>query len=393
MLGVSPPNSYRRHKSTCGLYLGYMSDNPFGEMFNDLFAMMSKAGPDAWYSNAQQIALSVARGEDGDPNPAPAERQRLEELAPLIARHIEGLFAVPIAPQVETVTRTQLTQAALDQWKPLLEPGLAISNEALATSQLPQIAALAGTLGPLMTGFQMGSIAGHFSEQAWSLATLPLPRIDGLRRIAVNNVARFADEWSLDHQLVFTFALAQEMVASLVLSRDGTSDALRALLVDTVKESAALQGGLIHRIQEMMQDGDPQAMMANPEQVLGSMDSPGATPATDALNAAAGVLSAFIARSALTVTELMFGPSPALTEAYRRHCLTDAQGEAAASALFGIAPKSQWHERSNEFVAIITEQHGIATFDALLRVDGLPLASELTNPEAWYQRVTNSPLA
>ena len=370
-----------------------MSDNPFGEMFNDLFAMLSKAGPDAWYSNAQQIALSVARGEDGDPNPAPAERQRLEELAPLIARHIEGLFAVPIAPQVETVTRTQLTQAALDQWKPLLEPGLAISNEALATSQLPQIAALAGTLGPLMTGFQMGSIAGHFSEQAWSLATLPLPRIDGLRRIAVNNVARFADEWSLDHQLVFTFALAQEMVASLVLSRDGTSDALRALLVDTVKESAALQGGLIHRIQEMMQDGDPQAMMANPEQVLGSMDSPGATPATDALNAATGVLSAFIARSALTVTELMFGPSPALAEAYRRHCLTDAQGEAAASALFGIAPKSQWHERSNEFVAIITEQHGIATFDALLRVDGLPLASELTNPEAWYQRVTNSPLA
>lgn len=370
-----------------------MSDNPFGEMFNDLFAMMSKAGPDAWYSNAQQIALSVARGEDGDPNPEPAQRQRLEELAPLIARHIEGIFAVQVEPVVETVTRTQLTQAALNQWKPLLEPGLTISSQALATSEMPQIAALAGTLGPLMTGFQMGSIAGHFSEQAWSLATLPLPRTDGVRRIAINNVARFAEEWSLDLQAVFTFALAQEMVASLVLSRQGTSDALRALLVDTVKESAAQQGGLIHRIQEMMQESDPAALMANPEQMLGGLDAPGVTPATDALNAAAGVLSAFIEFTALRITELMFGPSPALAEAYRRHCLSDKQGEAAASALFGIAPRSTFHERANHFVSQVAEKHGIASFDALLRVDGLPLNAELDDPEIWYERVTHSPLA
>lgn len=370
-----------------------MTSNPFGEMFNDLFAMMGKAGPDAWYSNAQQIALSVARGEDGDPNPAPAERQRLEELAPLIARHIEGLFAVLVDPRVETVTRTQLTQAALEQWKPLLEPGLALSSEALATSEMPQIAALASTLGPMMTGFQMGSIAGHFSEQAWSLASLPLPRADAIRRIAVNNVARFADEWSLDHQAVFTFALAQEMVASLVLTRQGTSDALRALLVDTVRESAALQGGLIHRIQEMMQEGNPEELMANPESMLQGMAVPGATPATDALNAATGVLSAFIEFSALRITESMFGPSPALAEAYRRHCLSDAQAEAAASALFGIAPRSHWHEQANDFVDHIAKTHGIATFDALLRVDGLPLISELGAPEVWVERVTNSPLA
>ncbi|MEI6710523.1 MAG: zinc-dependent metalloprotease [Actinomycetota bacterium] len=370
-----------------------MSENPFGDMFNDLFAMMSKAGPDAWYSNAQQMALSVARGDDGDPNPAPAERQKLEELAPLIARHIEGIFAVQVEPHIECVTRTQLTQAALDQWKPLLEPGLAISSQALSNSDMPQIAALASTLGPLMIGFQMGSIAGHFSEQAWSLATLPLPRIDGVRRIAVNNVVRFVDEWSLDHQAVFTFALAQEMVASLVLSREGTSDALRALLVDTVRESAALQGGLIHRIQEMMQEGSPQELMANPEQMFEGMDAPEATPATDALNAAAGVLSAFIAFTALRITEMMFGPSNTLAEAYRRHCLSDAQGEAAASALFGIAPRSHFHEPSNDFVATIAEKHGIATFDALLRVDGLPLASELNDPEVWFERVTNSPLA
>jgi hypothetical protein len=29
----------------------------------------------------------------------------------------------------------------------------------------------------------------------------------------------------------------------------------------------------------------------------------------------------------------------------------------------------------------------------LLRVDGLPSATELVDPRAWYERVTNSPLA
>jgi hypothetical protein len=32
-------------------------------------------------------------------------------------------------------------------------------------------------------------------------------------------------------------------------------------------------------------------------------------------------------------------------------------------------------------------------FDVLLRVDGLPSNSELTDPESWYRRVSNSPLA
>jgi len=44
----------------------------------------------------------------------------------------------------------------------------------------------------LFSGFQMGSVAGHFSERAWSLAALPLPRVDAERQIVVNNLASFA---------------------------------------------------------------------------------------------------------------------------------------------------------------------------------------------------------
>ena len=49
-----------------------MSDNQlegFGGMFGDIFSMLGKQGPNAWFDTATQLALNIARGEDGDPNP------------------------------------------------------------------------------------------------------------------------------------------------------------------------------------------------------------------------------------------------------------------------------------------------------------------------------------
>ena len=59
----------------------------------------------------------------------------------------------------------------------------------------------------------MGSVAGHFSERAWSLAVLPLPAPRRRRLLVVNNLASFAEAWSLERDEVYVFALAQEFVA------------------------------------------------------------------------------------------------------------------------------------------------------------------------------------
>ena len=81
-------------------------------MFGDLFKMLGQQGPDAWFQTATQLALNVARGDDGDPNPQPSERQRLEEFAPLVGRHVDALFGVSSRPEVTAVNRTGLTLAA-----------------------------------------------------------------------------------------------------------------------------------------------------------------------------------------------------------------------------------------------------------------------------------------
>lgn len=376
-----------------------MSENPFEGMFGDIFNILGQQGPDAWFDTATQLALNIARGTDGDPNPQPIERQRLEELAPLVGRHVDALFGVASEPLITAVNRSTLTSAALTQWRPLIAPLVASPSAPSAPSDELEpdannmMAQMASTLGPLFTGFQMGSVAGHFSERAWSLAVLPLPREDGARLLVVNNLASFAEAWTLEHDEVYVFALAQEFVASLVLTQPGTSDALRALLFDAVREAAIAQGDLLTRLQSIVNPEDLTSFINNPEALLDGIEMPEETDATRAINAAASVLLAFFDAAAHEITEAILGPRPALVEAYRRHRHSDSRGEDAAAALFGISTQGTHHEQAHEFVANLQRAHTLRVFDALLRVDGLPSAAELTNPDAWYERVTNSPLA
>ena len=374
-----------------------MSDNPFNGMFGDLFKLLGQQGPNAWFDTATQLALSIARGADGDPNPEPIERQRLEELAPLVGRRVDALFGVSGGDAVTAVNRTALTLAALTQWRPLIEPTLAIASAAAPSNELdemnPMIAQLAASVGPLFTGFQLGSVAGHFSERAWSLAVLALPRHDAQRLLVVNNLKSFAEAWSLERDEVYVFALAQEFVASLVLTRQGTGDALRALLLDSIHEAASVQGDLLGRLQSMLGEGDLSTFLQDPDRLLDDIELPEETDATRAINAATGALLAFFEVAAHEITTAMLGPRPQLVEAYRRHRRSDARGEDAAAALFGIATQGLHHDEAHAFVEHLRDAHGLRVFDALLRVDGLPSADELHDPDAWWRRVTSSPLA
>ena len=374
-----------------------MTDNPFGGFFGDIFNALGQQGPNAWFETARTLALNVARQQDGDPNPEPAERLRIEQFAPLVARHVGTLLEVIVTSEIEAVNRTALTLAALDQWRPLVTPmleapipdlGSELGDEAGAT-----FGQLAATLGPLFTGFQLGSVAGHFSERAWSLAALPLPRDHDRRLLVVNNVAQFASEWSLLPDGPIVFALAREFIASVVLSQPGTGDALRVLLLEAVRDATAAQGDVLSRLTKLTNPEDLAALMNNPEALLEGLELSDETPATRSINAAAAVLRAVFDKMAFHVTESVLGPGAPLREAYRRHQMADARGEDAAAALFGIDNHGSFQAGADEFVDQIAERHGWEAFTALLRADGLPMELELANPFEWFERVSNSPLA
>jgi len=367
-----------------------------GNMFGDLFNMLGQQGPDAWFVNATQLALHVARGEDGDPNPLPAERQRLEELAPLVGRRVDALFGLAASYQVNAVNRSGLTAIALEQWRPLLAPLVQNTSSGLDLAQVEggaMLAQLASTLGPMFFGFQLGSVAGHFAERAWSLAALPLPRSTDQNTFVVNNLHTFADEWSLSREVLYTFALAREFVAGVVLNQPGTGDALRALLLDAVKEAASAQADIMTRLQGMINPENMASMMNDPERLLEGIARPEATEVTRAIDAATAALAAFFDAAAFSITEAMHGPQGALREAWQRYRRSDARGEDAAAALFSISLQGTHHDHAQEFVRVLVEAHGLEVFDAFLRVDGLPTAGELTEAQRWFERVTSSPLA
>lgn len=369
--------------------------DPMGGMFGDLFKLLGQQGPDAWFATATQLALTVARGDDGDPNPQPPQRQRLEELAPLVGRHVDALFEIASDYSVTGTNRTDLAMAALHQWKPLLEPltTVTIDSEGDPGDQAAMLRHMGAVMGPLFIGFQLGSVAGHFAERSWSLSALPLPRATREHLIVVNNLVTFADEWSLNRDVVFTFALAREFVATVVLTQAGTGDALRALVLDAVNEVAHLHGDVMGQLQGLMDPEQMAAMMRDPASLLDGVAVPTDSHATRAMNAATAALAQFFDAAALAITETMHGPQGVLREAWRRYRRTDARGEDTAAALFGVSLQGTHHDDADRFVHSLTSAHGLGVFGALLRVDGLPTEEELRDPEAWFARVTNSPLA
>ena len=66
-----------------------MSDNnPFGGMFGDIFSLLGQQGPDAWFTTATQLALNIARGEEGQGR----NREVIERDHDVIARSAQQLL-------------------------------------------------------------------------------------------------------------------------------------------------------------------------------------------------------------------------------------------------------------------------------------------------------------
>jgi uncharacterized protein (DUF2342 family) len=372
-----------------------VTDNPFGGVFGDLFKILGQQGPGAWFETARSLAITVARSDDGDPNPEPVARQRVEQFTPMVARHVGAIFSVAAPEGVETTNRTGLTMAALDQWRPIVAPmaEAPLSPEVADADPDAALAQFASALGPLFTGFQLGSVGGHFSDRAWSLAALPLPRDTHQRLLVVNNIAEFTTEWSLDADATTVFALARELTASVVLTQPGTGDALRALLRDSVQDSLAAQGDLMERITRIVTPENIAALVNDPDVLLDGLDAPEPTAATRAVDAAVATLRAVFDAVAFSITEQVMGPVPLLHEAYRRHLRADARGEDAAAALFGISMHGEHQNAADAFVVAVTADGGLGAFTPLLRADGLPDEDELADPARWRARVASSPLA
>lgn len=364
--------------------------SPFDGMFEDIFRLVGQQGPDAWWQTAQQLAMNVATTEGGDVNVDPLLRQRLDDLVDLVGRRLDELVGGGAAAPIAAVTRVQLVADTLAEWHPLISPD-AVTPELpaeLAGNEL--VSRLLSTMGPLFLGFQVGSAIGHFSADATSCAELPLPRLaDGKAHLHLAAVAAVTNELSLPLDSAIIFAAARELLSRWLLADTGLSLSVTALLADATRDALAVQGDLMSRLTDSLKGGDLSAL-SNPEELLAGIDASEPTAAMHRVSDVAEILYATLVEGALQVTESLVGPVNALRDFFRSPVSLNRASIGGAAGIFGLSMNVS--DAGWSFAEVVRDL-GADAFVALRRVDGAPLSSECTDVAAWWQRVSNSPLA
>lgn len=94
-------------------------------MLGDLLRLIPTGGPLQW-ELAYQLAMSVAAGDEADPNPDPMVRIRLEELSAIAELHVADVTGMVLGSggaklRLVPITRVEWARRSLDAWRPLLD--------------------------------------------------------------------------------------------------------------------------------------------------------------------------------------------------------------------------------------------------------------------------------
>jgi putative hydrolase len=377
-------------------------DNPIPGLLGDLLKVIGSGQGATWFDAARALALGVATDGAPEPNVDPLERIRLEELARVVELHVEEVTGVSLAGRPRSlvpVGRGTWAQRALEAWRPLLEPAVARLTEAPPTlladeDSLPEglgplLNQFASTMGPILVGLQFGSAAGHLARQALGQYALIVPWPPSSELLVVpENIAAFADDWSLNHDTTLLWVCCHELAAQLVLDRPGVTERLRELLDAAMAESLAAQQGLADRLGGAEGPDAFQQLMSDPEALLKDLLTPESRAVSERLSAVVAALGGYVDHATARIAEAITGASGPLAEAWYRHRAGDSQGRQAAAALFGFDAGRSQVDRGAAFVRGVLERAGEAGLTRLLEGGrALPTPAELDAPGLWLERL------
>jgi putative hydrolase len=246
-------------------------------------------------------------------------------------------------------------------------------------------------MAPAMAAMQVGSVVGHLARRSLGQYDLPLPRTPSDEiLVAVGNLQRFAEEWSLPLDDLQLWLCAHEMAFHAVLSRPQVASRLEGLVVahsklvrpDPRDLEGLLQGidpGSIPGLSQII--GDPS--------LLGDTDR-GPSPELEKVRAQLAALTAAIAGYAEYVTSVvaarLIGGHAPIGEAMRRRRVGRGEGERVAESLFGLHLDQEDLDRGAAFVQGVLDRSGDL---ARLWTDAehLPTPAEIDAPGLWLARL------
>jgi putative hydrolase len=377
--------------------------NPFEglPMFGDLARLFSRQGPVNW-DVARQTAAWLATDGQAEANVDPLERIRLEELVRVADLQVSAATGLDTSIaggilSILPVSRGDWALHSLEAYRPFLErlatslsaSGGGDDTPADPTTQL--LGDLGKMLGPVLLGMQSGFMLGHLSRRALGQYDLPLPRTPADQLLIVPaNLDAFADEWSLAADDFRLWVCLQEVTHHAVLGRPHVRARLDQLINEYVSrfevDPEALEASLGNL--DPTDAAGLQAVLGNPETLLGAMRSPGQQETLSRIETLTAVIEGFVDHVMDTTGRGLIGSYDQLTEALRRRRVEATDGERFAARLLGLELGRGQYERGATFVRGVVEragEEGLARLWASERE--LPTPAELDAPGLWLARI------
>lgn len=384
--------------------------NPLQGLLGDLLKIIggNPGGGTPWLDAAKALAHGVATDGETEPNADPLARIQLEELLRVAELHVTEATGLPVgggasAPTLVPVGRGAWALRALDAWRPLLQRVISAQGSAPpAALGLPEfdeeggaglqelLGRFAVTMGPVLLGMQFGSAAGHLARRALGQYALPIPWPPSSELVIVpQNVAVFAEDWSLPVDETRLWVCVRELTINAVFGRPHVADRFQELLLAASLQSVEAQQGLADRLGG---EGDPESLanlLSDPESLLSDLLTPSLQRTSAQLTALTTALGGYVDHVTAGVADQLTGSSGALREAWYRYRVADAKGEQAAGMLLGLDLGRSEVDRGADFVRGVVERAGEAGLARMWAAPrNLPTPAEVDAPGLWLERIS-----
>jgi putative hydrolase len=418
--------------------------NSLEQLLSDLLQLMGGATPGGGRIElARTLAQGAATNGQPEGNVDPNERIRFEELARVAEMHVTELTGLSVTPTGAPVEMVAVGPGAwawrtIEDWRFLLDEGPGGTTTS-ATGTAPGHGSTPGagagasdgspsdetpaglglvdlgptdfgddesgqgtgpadlvsrwmaTMGPLLTGLQLGSAVGHLAQTTLGQYELPIPRPSSSSLLVVpGNVEAFARDWSLPGDEVRLWVCLRDMTINAVLARPQVADRLRRLLTDVVQAMAGDTDALAERLQGL-DPSDPdslQRLLGDPDSFLAADLPPERRRESDELVALTSALLGYVAHVLDRAGERLLGGRTALAEAWRRRQVERETADRTAELLLGLDLSQAQVERGTHFVRGVVDRAGEEGLARLWSApQTLPTPAEVDAPGLWLERI------
>lgn len=382
---------------------GPLGGNPFEGLpiFGDLAKLFVSQGPVHW-EIARQMAQFIAVGTTPEGNVDPLQRIRLEELVRVADMHVAAATGLPTSAggivTAEPVGRAEWVSRTLQHYRVLLErlaeslaapPG---DDDEIADPSTEFLGNLGQVLGPVMMGFQAGSMVGHLAQRAFGRYDLPIPRPPSDHIVLVpTNIDAFAADWSLPTDDLRLWVCLSEVAHQAVLNRPHVRERLEELLAAYVAGFRPDAEALEDRFGSF-DPSDPssfQAAMGDPASLLGAIQTPEQRALLPRIEALVTTVEGYVDHVMDSVGRRLITSYGALSEALKRRRVERTEGDRFVEHLFGLELGQAQYDRGTAFVRGVIEREGD---DGLARLwqsaRNLPTPAEVDAPGLWLERIS-----